>query len=85
MREVVPDRHLDRKDKIGFATPESTWLSNKTVEIEKLINQSPELPFINKVKLLEEFFQIKTGQRAFDGRVWRWFNYLRWCTLMNIK
>ena len=85
MRGIVPNAHLDRKDKVGFLTPESIWIKNMTDVIKKWINESPNLPFLNKHELLFEFEQIIKGHRKFDERVWRWVNYLRWCTLIGIK
>ncbi|MHA7924109.1 MAG: asparagine synthase (glutamine-hydrolyzing) [Marinobacter sp.] len=82
MRGIVPDSHLDRKDKIGFATPESTWLLSMTDLIKDWIDQAPELPFLHKDALLEEFEEVVEGKRDFDGRVWRWVNYLRWYSLL---
>jgi asparagine synthase (glutamine-hydrolysing) len=85
MRGIMPDSHLERKDKIAFATPESTWLLNMVDVIKDWIYDAPELPFIDKSELLKEFQQIVEGSKSFDGRVWRWVNYLRWCTLMDIS
>lgn len=82
MRGIVPDSHLDRKDKIGFATPESQWLLGMAEEIKQWIEQSPEIEFINKEEILKEFHEVETGKRKFDQRVWRWVNYLRWYTLV---
>jgi len=85
VRGIVPDSHLDRKDKIGFATPESTWLLSMVDVIKGWINEAPELPFLDRAELLKEFEEVVAGKKAFDGRVWRWVNYLRWCTLMGVK
>lgn len=85
MRGIVPDSHLDRKDKIGFATPESTWLLSMIDVIKNWIDAAPDLPFLNRTVLLKELAEIAEGRRKLDGRVWRWVNYLRWCTLMDIK
>lgn len=85
MRGIVPDSHLDRKDKIGFETPEVEWLLNMSEAIESWINDAPDIPFINKEEVLDEFKQIVAGERKFNTRVWRWINYLRWYTLMEIK
>ncbi|EGQ8224089.1 TPA: asparagine synthase (glutamine-hydrolyzing) [Vibrio cholerae] len=85
MRGIMPDSHLDRKDKIGFATPESTWLLNMVDVMKEWISDAPELPFLDKSELLKEFQQVVEGSKSFDGRVWRWVNYLRWCTLMGVE
>lgn len=83
MRGIVPDSHLDRKDKVGFATPESTWLLSMTDEIRNWIHEAPNIQFLNKDILLKEFEEVVNGTREFDGRVWRWVNYLRWYTLIE--
>ena len=87
MRGIVPDEILDRKDKIGFATPESQWLMSMTDVIEDWINSAPEIDFINKAEIKKQFKKVKNEQRPLDGRVWRWVNYLRWYQLViaNIK
>lgn len=85
MRGIVPDSHLDRKDKVGFATPESTWLYSMADILKEWIDQAPDLAFLDKGALLKEFDEVMEGKRSFDGRVWRWVNYLRWCSLMGLQ
>ena len=82
MRGIVPDSHLDRKDKIGFATPESEWLLGMATEIRKWIEDTPEIEFIDKGEIIKEFNEVVEGKRKFDLKVWRWVNYLRWYTLV---
>ena len=48
MRGIVPDYILDRKDKIGFQTPESRIFEKNWEFIKSLLIQSPEIPFIDK-------------------------------------
>lgn len=83
MRGIVPDSHLDRKDKIGFSTPEATWLLNMEDDIRGMIEKSPEIRFLKKEELLSEFEDIMNGKKSFDGRVWRWVNYIYWFTLLE--
>ena len=83
MRGIVPDEILDRKDKIGFATPEDAWLVAKSKSLTKYIKESEEIIFINKEKLLNEFEEIFQEKRVLDGRVWRWINYFHWFTLIS--
>jgi asparagine synthase (glutamine-hydrolysing) len=85
MRGIVPDSHLDRKDKIGFATPESTWLIRMGGVIKNWIEQAPDIVFIKKSEVLMELSQVLDGKRPFDNRVWRWVNYLRWYSLMEVQ
>ena len=85
MRGIVPDEILDRKDKIGFTTPEDTWLVDKSKTIIKYINEAKEINFIIKEKLLNEFEEILQEKKVLDGRVWRWINYFRWFSLLSQK
>lgn len=85
MRGIVPDEHLDRKDKVGFETPESSWLMTMMPEIRGWISKTPNIDFINKKQLLQELEEIEQGSKPFDKKVWRWLNYLRWYTLNNVK
>jgi asparagine synthase (glutamine-hydrolysing) len=85
MRGIVPDEILNRKDKIGFATPEDAWLVTKSDNIIKYIKQSEQIPFINKEKLLKEFQEIFRAKKILNSRVWRVFNYFYWFSLISRK
>lgn len=80
MRGLVPSEILDRQDKIGFATPERTWLTSLAPWIDKVLN----LPEAEGVKALDieqarrEWREIVDGTRNFDPRVWRWANLILW-------
>ena len=50
MRGIVPDCILDRRDKVGFATPEQTWL----LRLQDWVQQNIELrqrqtPFLSLI------------------------------------
>jgi asparagine synthase (glutamine-hydrolysing) len=78
MRGIVPDDILNRKDKIGFATPEKDWLMAMAPTIRKWLSVPIDLPFINQAALLQEFDQVVKGKRAFNWQIWRWVNFFRW-------
>ncbi|WP_462152119.1 asparagine synthase (glutamine-hydrolyzing) [Pseudoalteromonas xiamenensis] len=78
MRGIVPDEILDRKDKIGFATPEEVWLKKLAPELRKWLVNSEPIPFISKELLLADFDLIMSSQKAFSWQVWRWVNFVRW-------
>lgn len=78
MRGVVPDEILDRKDKIGFATPEKEWLLQMESFLRESLSLSLNISFINTVELKTEFNQIMSGQKKFSWQVWRWVNYCIW-------
>lgn len=78
LRGIVPDDVLDRKDKIGFATPEKDWLMSMAPVIREWLSVPIDIPFINQPALLREFNQVMGGTRPFTWQVWRWVNFYRW-------
>ncbi len=78
MRGIVPDAVLDRRDKIGFATPEKAWLFALSDTVRGWLGEDIEIPFINRQEMLSEFDQIISGKRPFTWQVWRWINFCRW-------
>lgn len=78
MRAIVPDTILDRKDKIGFETPEKTWLLSMAPVLRTWLSEDLGVPFFNQPEVLKEFDQIVAGARPFNWQVWRWVNFTRW-------
>ncbi|OJV59455.1 MAG: asparagine synthase (glutamine-hydrolyzing) [Burkholderiales bacterium 68-10] len=78
MRGIVPDDVLDRRDKIGFATPEKTWLFGMSGTVREWLRPDLALPFLDQTKLLQEFDRIMAGNKPFSWQVWRWVNFCRW-------
>lgn len=78
MRGIVPDDVLDRRDKIGFATPEQTWLLDEPEMARQWLADDLNLPFLDQTKLREHFEQVVRGQRPFSWQVWRWINFTLW-------
>jgi asparagine synthase (glutamine-hydrolysing) len=81
MRGIVPDSILDRRDKVGFATPErSILLSNKS-KVREWIYESNDGGIINKDKAWKKIIQILECQGKYDYLAWRIINFSRWTTL----
>ncbi len=80
MRGLVPDTVLDRRDKIGFATPEQGWLTGLQSWIEKVLQSetASQIPVLNLQGIKMEWQAILQGNKHFDFRVWRWINLIRW-------
>lgn len=87
MRGIVPDAILDRKDKIGFATPEKQWLTTLRPWVEEVLNSETayHIPALNIEQAKQDWQGIINGQQSFDFRVWRWVNLVRWVEHHNIK
>lgn len=86
MRGIVPDVILDRRDKIGFQTPEFQWLTRQQ-EIYKILDSSyaKSIPIFNHDIMKKEYQAVMNGKRSFDWRVWRWVNFIRWSELFNVR
>jgi len=88
MRGLVPDKILDRKDKIGFATPENHWLRQSHEWASTLLskkNLAEHLPFLNQKQVDAEWtLFVKTGNN-FPWRFWRWINLVKWAQAYQIS
>jgi asparagine synthase (glutamine-hydrolysing) len=78
MRGIVPDAVLDRRDKIGFATPEADWLTILIPMARKWLREDLQLPFLKHGLLLREFESVAAGRSSNPAQVWRWINFYRW-------
>lgn len=78
MRGIVPDQILDRKDKIGFQTPEELWLTSMAATVRQWLQEDIGLPFLDQAAILREFEEIIGGSKRFSWQVWRWINFIRW-------
>ncbi len=78
MRGIVPDDVLDRKDKIGFATPEREWLLGMASTVREWLQASNGVPFLSRDALLKRFDAVVDGSIPFSWQVWRWVNFVRW-------
>jgi asparagine synthase (glutamine-hydrolysing) len=88
MRGLVPDAILDRRDKIGFSTPEYSWLRHLTPWVERTLETAKNLnivPFFDYKGLEKEWSQVRKNKKKFDFRVWRWINTIRWVEIFNIE
>jgi len=78
MRGIVPDAILDRRDKIGFATPEKDWFISIAPMIRTWLKGAENVPFIDSSAMLAAFDRVIAGTAPFSWQVWRWVNYVRW-------
>jgi asparagine synthase (glutamine-hydrolysing) len=76
MRGIVPDKVLDRVDKIGFATPDLAWTS--LLEYKTITKQLDKIDFIDQEKLIDEVRSILEGRQPFSWLAWRVINFSYW-------
>ncbi|MFO0866151.1 MAG: asparagine synthase (glutamine-hydrolyzing) [Gemmataceae bacterium] len=70
MRGLVPDEILDRRDKIGFVTPEQQWMRQLQPWVEATLRseKAKTIPAIDAVALQKEWTDVLAGKRYFDSR-----------------
>jgi len=87
MRGIVPDPILDRRDKIGFATPERRWLGTLRPWVEAVLGSDAArgTPVLRPAVLRTEWQRILEGRRPFDFRVWRWINLIHWSERLRVS
>ena len=85
MRGIVPDAILDRRDKIGFATPEKDLLIAMSDQIRLWLSEDINLPILNQKFILNEFDLIISGKKSFSSQAWRWINFIRWYQLFFLS
>lgn len=78
LRGIVPDEVLDRRDKVGFATPEQQWLVDMADVVRPWLKADLGLPFLDQPKLLAHFEEVVAGRRAYSWQIWRWVNFALW-------
>jgi asparagine synthase (glutamine-hydrolysing) len=86
MRGIVPDAVLDRRDKIGFATPEGSWMAVLRPWVQDVL--SPEglaaAPVLAAEPVQARWRDTVAGTRAYDSRMWRWMNLVRWSQMYGV-
>ena len=87
MRGIVPDPILDRSDKIGFATPERTWLSAASHWIQQQFDAdvASKIPAFRLDVVSRDWQEIRQGRRAFSFAVWRCLNVIAWTKRFQIQ
>jgi asparagine synthase (glutamine-hydrolysing) len=87
MRGIVPDAILDRRDKIGFATPEHRWLQTLRPWVEETLSsdRARGIAALDVPAMLCDWNAVLAGKAKFDFRVWRWVNLIRWVERFGVK
>jgi asparagine synthase (glutamine-hydrolysing) len=78
MRGIVPDAILDRRDKIGFETPERSILQSNRDKLNEWLENLETIPFVDAGKCRQEMEEVLSGRKPFSFMPWRVINYCRW-------
>jgi asparagine synthase (glutamine-hydrolysing) len=86
MRGIVPDVVLDRKDKLGFPTPERNWLLSMKSWVHKIVTSdaAEQIGAFDRSRLQQEWNAIVQGKHQLDSQVWRWINVILWTSRFSV-
>lgn len=87
MSDIVPASVLQRRDKLGFSTPEREWLNELGPWVETILNSQivDAIPALHRSRISEEWRQVRIGRKPFNYRIWRWINLIRWVERYQIE
>jgi len=82
MRNLIPDEIVDRRDKIGFQTPEAYWFEqNKDKFIAKYVKAMPMIP----QSMRSRCGDICTGIAPYTPELWRAITFAEFCEVFRVS
>lgn len=85
MRDIVPDEILERRDKIGFVTPEGNWINDDSFPLKDLLSYSNDIPLFNFKELQSYLERATLDQPSYKPEVWRALQYITWMKEFNVS
>jgi len=85
MKGFVPDAVLDRKDKIGFQTPEHEWMRSVSDWVHEVLEGAENYSWLKADILRAEWDDILEKKATYNSKVWRWVNYLQWARIFEVR
>jgi asparagine synthase (glutamine-hydrolysing) len=87
MRGIVPDAILDRRDKVGFSTPEWEWLNAIRPWAERILKSDAAraIPVFRHDRLLAAWQQSLADPSRHHTWIWRWINFIRWVEIAGVE
>lgn len=78
MSGIVPPEILDRRDKIGFETPEREWLHQLGPVLPDWLEGLAAIPLVDPERARRVVLAVSTGEAPFSPLAWRLINAARW-------
>ncbi len=79
MKDLVPGTILQRRDKIGFQTPEANWMRELSHWVDNQISSGrlTTIPGLNRSGVAHHWAEVKKSGRL-SAAVWRWISLAAW-------
>lgn len=86
MEGLVPQAILDRRDKIGFATPEQQWVGNLEPLVQGMLrgDLAAEIPALHLGEAEREWQRFRVGG-AHGAPPWRWVSLMAWARMFKVR
>jgi asparagine synthase (glutamine-hydrolysing) len=86
LRGIVPDVILNRRDKIGFLTPEKDWLFGLSAWVEQVLTSETarHILAIDPQEVRREWNEMLAGHRSFNSWMWRLVNMVMWMQICAV-
>lgn len=87
MKEILPEKVKERRDKMGFVTPEEVWIrENKELFRAEFIDACKRLnKIIDTDKALKWFDELIASGRKIDFTIWRVISAGYWVKVFNVQ
>jgi asparagine synthase (glutamine-hydrolysing) len=86
LKDILPEEIVNRKDKMGFVTPEEIWMKeNKTATIALLENSINNSNGIIKHGIINKFEKMTLGEEPFTFLFFRVISFGIWIKTFNIN
>ncbi len=87
LQGLVPGPILERRDKIGFATPEGTWLRALDPWVEDVFASAAARRAgpLRAREAERRWQEMRDGRKPFDPTAWRWLNLIRWIDCFGVE
>jgi asparagine synthase (glutamine-hydrolysing) len=83
MRGIVPDEILDRKDKVGFETPDRSLIIAAWPSLKNSLNFSLLSDFINSNAVMDFIENSLKSDRDYDDMAWRIILFCKWISVIR--
>lgn len=87
MKGIVPEVILNRKDKIGFRTPDARWIIKLAPWVTNILSSESviDLPMLDQKHLIREWQRFLKDPSTFRYQIWRWINFIKWSENLGIE
>lgn len=84
---IAPAAVLQRRDKLGFPTPDRRWLTanRRAVEDTLLGDAARRLNVVDVDTAMDEWTAVVNGITPLRPQIWRWLNVILWAESFNVR